>query len=407
MRALLWIIAIFAIAAGVAMLAGSNQGYVLLVVPPWRMQVSLNLVVVALVLALFIFHFLLRLISKTLDLPGRVGRYRARRRQQKAADAMNHAVRALYEGRFEDSLKSARLAWSAGGQRPEAALVAARAAHALNDEHRYREWIERAGQGAEGRAARALTEAEFAIERGDHAEARRLLENLREQGHRSTISKSMLLEIARTQGEWDEVVDLVGRLQSERALSSEAARALLREARLQGLRARLGNEAALVDYWRSLPRDLVTDARFLTAAVPVLAMANKGALARSQVEHILSRNWDPQLAPCYALCVSDEYEARDALIQAEKWLREHPDDAGLLYALGRQCAMAQVWGKAQSYLEASLERQPSVEAYLALAELMDKLDRPAEAGVNYRRAAQCVSPLPGAVAAGHMLPSPT
>ena len=42
MRALIWLIALFALAAGLAMVAGLNQGYVLMVLPPWRMQLSLN-----------------------------------------------------------------------------------------------------------------------------------------------------------------------------------------------------------------------------------------------------------------------------------------------------------------------------------------------------------------------------
>ena len=60
MRALIWILAIFAIAAGVAMLAGANEGYVLIVSPPWRAQVSLNLVIVVLLLSFFVSYALIR-----------------------------------------------------------------------------------------------------------------------------------------------------------------------------------------------------------------------------------------------------------------------------------------------------------------------------------------------------------
>ncbi|PKO50979.1 MAG: heme biosynthesis protein HemY, partial [Betaproteobacteria bacterium HGW-Betaproteobacteria-21] len=49
MRALIWLIGIFALAAGMAMLAGLNEGYVLVVLPPWRAQLSLNLLLLLLV----------------------------------------------------------------------------------------------------------------------------------------------------------------------------------------------------------------------------------------------------------------------------------------------------------------------------------------------------------------------
>ena len=388
MRALLWIIAIFAVAAGVAMLASSNDGYVLVMLPPWRVQISFNLAVIGLLLALFVFHIVLRLIGKTLDLPGRVGRYRARRREKKATVAINHAVRALYEGRYDEALKSARLAWSTGAEQPGAALIAARAAHALGDEARYREWLGLADRKREGHVARVLTEAEFALADGNHVAARGLLEGLHEQGHRNTVAKRMLLDVARAEGAWDEVLELLPQLRSLRMLTVAEVHEYRIEAHLGGLLTRSASEAAITEYWRALPREVLTDVRFLTAAVPILARANKGGLARSTVEQLLAKNWDPELVRSYALCVGNEYEARGALAQAEKWLRKHPEDPHLLYVLGRQCMMGELWGKAQSYLEASLQQRPSVEGHLALAELMELLERPAEASAHYRKAAE-------------------
>jgi HemY protein len=54
----------------------------------------------------------------------------------------------------------------------------------------------------------------------------------------------------------------------------------------------------------------------------------------------------------------------------------------------------QLWGKAQSYLDASLSVAPLREAYLALAALADELDRPDDANRHYRAAAQ-LSAQPG------------
>ena len=59
-----------------------------------------------------------------------------------------------------------------------------------------------------------------------------------------------------------------------------------------------------------------------------------------------------------------------------------------LYALGRLCIAAQLWGKAQSYLEASLNNAPTVDAHLALADLFERLERPGEAHAHYRAAAE-------------------
>jgi len=387
MRALLWIIAIFALAAGVAMLAGANDGYVLLVMPPWRAQASLNLVIVVLSLAFVIAYFVLRLIARTLDLPGRVGAFRNRRRQEKASRSMKDALRALFEGRFTDSFKSAKVAYASGGESPEAAIIAARAAYGMRDEKHYREWMERAGATSEGRVATLMTETELALDAGDCMDASRSLEGLRAQGHRSSAALRMALEVAQTQGQWDQVPDLVTQLLANKAITSEQARPLIARAHIVRLR-KLGHDPEQVAaYWRGLSREDLADQALVVQALPLLSAAGKGAIARKTVDRLLEAEWNSALAREYVLCSGEGDEAKDALSRAERWLTTHPEDAGLLYSLGRQCMAAQIWGKAQSYLETSAKIKPSADVYFALAELMESLERPSEAKAHYRKAA--------------------
>ena len=63
------------------------------------------------------------------------------------------------------------------------------------------------------------------------------------------------------------------------------------------------------------------------------------------------------------------------------------DDARLLDALGRMCLQQRLWGKAQSYLEASLAVEPTQQTHLELARLADQLERPEEANKHYRASA--------------------
>ena len=52
-------------------------------------------------------------------------------------------------------------------------------------------------------------------------------------------------------------------------------------------------------------------------------------------------------------------EASARIERAERWLLERERDPGLLAALGRLCAQAELWGKAKSFLEASLSFEPT------------------------------------------------
>ena len=387
MRALLWLIALFALAAGVAMLASLNTGYVLVVLPPWRAQLSLNLLIVALLVAFFTGYVALRLVGKTIALPGRVGVFRERRRKDKAGRALRDGLRALFEGRFAQALKLSGNAFDAGESRSMAALVAARAAHGMHDDTRYRIWIGRAAeQEEEARVARLMTEAELAIEGRRFEEAAERLENLRLSGHRHIAALRLSLKVASALEQWEEVLRLARQLRKHKALTDEQAQPVVRRAHVERIRELARDGEALAAYWRSIPAAELGDRRMVEEAVPYLAAAGQGALVRKTVERMLDTEWDGGLARLYAQCANGD--AAGCLARAEGWLRKHPKDADLLYALGRLCLAAQLWGKAQSYLEASLNLAPTIETHLALAHLFERLDRAEEAHAHYRAAAE-------------------
>ena len=75
-------------------------------------------------------------------------------------------------------------------------------------------------------------------------------------------------------------------------------------------------------------------------------------------------------------------DATRQLEQAERWLREHSQDATLLHALGVLCERQQLWGKAQTYLEASLALDDAWRTHVALGELLARLGRDGEANAH-------------------------
>ena len=81
----------------------------------------------------------------------------------------------------------------------------------------------------------------------------------------------------------------------------------------------------------------------------------------------------------------------DALPQierAEKWLRAHARDPALLLALGKLCMRQELWGKAQSYIEASIALEPTQDGHMTLAALMERIGKPQEAVQHFRRSAE-------------------
>lgn len=392
MRALIWLIGIFGLAVGVAMLAGVNDGYVLVVLSPWRAQISLNLFIVVLVVGVALIHFLLRVAPRTLQLPSRVANWRERRRREKADRAMHGSVTALFEGRFSEALKSASTAYSASDGSSMAALVAARAAHGLQDETRYREWLDHAAeQGKDSEVARLMTEAELAIESRQFELAAARLAQLREGGHRHIAMLRLESKVAFELGRWEELLHNVRQLRTHKALSAEQAAPALRRAHSERMKQLVGDPSALLSYWQEIPSEELNDRGMVRDVLPLMARAGQAMHVRAQAEQLLDEQWDSDLARLYAYCSSTVDDANACLHKAEAWLEKQPRDAGLLFALGQLCRRTELWGKAQSYLEASLSLDPQVGTHLALAHLFETLERREEAQRHYRAAAEKVA----------------
>ncbi|HMA31941.1 MAG TPA: heme biosynthesis protein HemY, partial [Casimicrobiaceae bacterium] len=89
---------------------------------------------------------------------------------------------------------------------------------------------------------------------------------------------------------------------------------------------------------------------------------------------------DSGLLLLYAQCRAPD--ATRQLEIAERWLTTHNQDATLLFVLGRLCERQQLWGKAQTYLEASLALDNHWRAHVALGEMLAKLGRHDEADAH-------------------------
>ena len=82
MRAVLWLLALFAVASAIALFAGNNQGTVTVFWPPWRVDLSLNLVLLALLAAFLLLHAAFGAISAMLDLPRQARRWRNQQKER-------------------------------------------------------------------------------------------------------------------------------------------------------------------------------------------------------------------------------------------------------------------------------------------------------------------------------------
>lgn len=387
MRALFWLLAVFAGAVALAIIGRGNEGYALFVYPPWRVELSLIFFAVVLVACFTVLFFFVRVIQHTLNLPLHVRNYRQRRKEEKARDALLGSVQAYLEGRFARAESDARQAFESGESRPLAALLAARAAHQMRSRDRRDAWLERASEGGDPlHVARLVTQAELLLEDRDYAGARTVLRDLHGSGPKHIATLRLLLRAELGARNWEEVLRLTGVLSKRDALSPVLQDEYKTQALGELLAALSGDPAGLEARWRRVPaRDQVLP-RVALAAARHAASAGRAALSRDILEKALAHEWSPGLVDLYGSGPAEEVRVR--IEKAERWLAGHPGDAPLLLALGRLCVTGELWGKAQNYLEASLSFESGRDKHLALARLFEKLGKPAEASRHFRMAAQ-------------------
>ncbi|HEX4928075.1 MAG TPA: heme biosynthesis HemY N-terminal domain-containing protein [Burkholderiales bacterium] len=394
MKSLFWLLAVFAAAVALVLLGRFHSGYALFIYPPYRIEVSLLFFGLAALLAFALAYLALRLLGQVFSLPATVRGYRSRRRRERAHASLAAALQSYYEGRYARAEKQAALAFESGPARGVAALLAARAAHQMREFERRDRWLDRADAAGESlKAARLVSRAELALEERDFGAARDALRKLQE-GPRHIAATRLLLRAERGAGAWDEVLRLAGQLRKRDAIAPALAEEYKLQATLELLQRSADDPGAFERRWRAVPgRDQVQPRVAAAAARHATALGEAG-LAREILEKALAAEWSSRLVALYgelpagldAAARADE--ARLRIERGERWLLEHERDPDLLAVLGRLCAQAELWGKARSFLEASVSFEETRAALLELARLEEHLGKSDAAQRHYRRAAE-------------------
>ncbi len=387
MRALFWLLILAALAVGLALAARYNEGYVLLVLPPWRAEISLNLFLLLCAVGFFVIHLLARAVSHTLGLPRAVAEFRRRRREERSTQALRDAWRLLQEGRYGHAMRCAEKAAGDDAAAGMLALAGWRAAHALRDTARSAEWAQRVrGHDRDGlQAARLMVEAEFALEERRFEDASVALRQFAASEGRHIAALRLSLRAEQGLGNWREVARLVRQLEKHQALTADQAAPIRSRALREALRGLRDDAAGLMRYWRELDDGDRAEPALALEAARALVSAGDCREAQRVIEDALDENWDATLVLAYADCRGGDVLGRIA--HAEKWLHQHPRDESLLLTLGRLCREQQLWGKARSFLETSIAVRPTRAAHIDLAQLLDQLQESALAERHYRAAA--------------------
>ncbi|HSS28298.1 MAG TPA: heme biosynthesis HemY N-terminal domain-containing protein [Usitatibacter sp.] len=387
MRFALWSLVLAAVAVGIALFARHSTGYVVIVAAPYRIELSLNLLIFLIVAGYLAFYTLARLVATLVGIPARVRAYRAERARSKLRLALNDALLAFFQGRYASAEKSAAAALTGEETKGVAAIIAARSAHELGRFSEREQFLDQAkGAAPEVDQARLTTLADLLVSQERYEEALAVLNDLSARDARNLRLLKLKLQAEQAMRRWDEAIDTVEALVKLGGVGPAEAASVRRAAHLGNLNRKAQDSAALSAYWKQLPAEMRVDpAVAATAARYHLALGGT-AEAQAIIEQALEREWNPSLVALYGEAAGAS--ALPQIERAEKWLRQHARDPALLLALGKLCMRQELWGKAQSYIEASLALEATHDGHMTLAALMERIGKPQEAVLHFRRSAE-------------------
>jgi HemY protein len=412
MRAALWFVALFGVAVAVALLAGNNHAVVTLFWPPYRVDLSFNLMLVVLVAAFALLHFALKALSVVASLPRQARRWRAQQKERAMYAALMDALAHLLAGRFIRASRSAENALlqeknmselildvgADSGHQPArsqqlrslAHLLAGESAQALQNRGVRDQHLQQALEGAGNRTVLETQEgiqlraARWALEDREPGVAMEWLNQLPLGAGRRTLALRMRLRAARLAGQTSEALETARLLSKHRAFSPPAAQSIIRGLALELLNAAHDPEQ-LRHVWLSLDEvERAMPELAVHAASRLMVLKGDAAVAR----HWLAGAWDVVMKPRselgdslrvkFILALEDSLDTIDAvwLARIEAVLQARPGDANFEYLAGMACLKRQLWGKAQQLLshavlslqDAGLKRK----AWLALAALAEQ-----------------------------------
>jgi HemY protein len=377
-RLLLGIVVVLIVAVAAAELVLRDSGYVLIAWGDWAMESTVWVALAGVVVTFMAVRLVLALLMGIWRSPASMGDWWRGAFSRRHRQYTRQGLRAYLEADWKTASKWLKKGAAGGGDPVVNYLFAARAHLRLNDTEAAEQLIDQAERYAgDEPVSVGLMRAEILLESGQLERALAKLLSLRQRaGDHPSILRS-LVRTYRALHDWKNLEGMLAQLKKQKLLTPNDLAELEFDvyAGLLGLRQKGGVTdeyiVRLESVWKNLPDRVQRNPDVVAVYARALLHAGAGPEAEKALRHALRREFSASLVALYGCATGKDTEKQ--LVLAESWLKERPNHAGLLLALGRISLMNHLWGKARDYFQASLSVESNPEAYAELARLLSHL----------------------------------
>ena len=362
-----------------------DNGYVLIGYGPWMVEGSLAFFLLLDLLLFGFLYLLLRSLVRLRALPAVVKNWRQTREKKIAAEELNRGLLELSEGNWK--LAERRLIRHANHSETPLLnyLSAARSAQQQGELTRRDEYLQMAHDiMPKADVAVGLTQAELQLENEQYEQALTTLIHLRNIAPHHAEVLRLLKRLYQRCSDWQQLQELLPELRKNSVVDSDELQQLELSIYITLLdEAKTTDETErLICTWNQIPLAI----RRLEPMIDRYASYLKARGEEVEAERVLRKaiddQWSDRLVEIYGQLNLPDLKTQ--LTTAEGWLEHQRSNPVLLLTLGRLSLRNSLWGKARSYLEASIGVSPLIDTYHELGALLEIMNEPEEALASYR-----------------------
>jgi HemY protein len=360
---------------GYYMLQGS--GYVLISFQQWVIETSLWVFLLLLGSAILVIYGGIQLAISIIATPQAIKNWRDQRSAKSAISKTVKGLIYLAEGDVKNSEKFL-MAGAHGNGKLINYLAAARAAQIAGDYDRSDNFMAQAAKSTKGAdLAVGLQQAQLQLEREQFEQCLATCLRLKKQFPKNQNVSKMLMKAHMKLNDWKAVLDILPGINKHKLLANKQLAQLeisaygnLIEHMIRSRDSSSKDPEALLEVWKSIPKNTLKHLDFAPLAhafIEHLMQLGAHEIAEQQLRRILPLHFTPELVNLYGWIKGNKPKLQ--LLFAQDQLKQRPNDAGLLLALGRISMRNEQFPQAQDYFEASLAQQNNAETRCELSRL--------------------------------------
>lgn len=140
---------------------------------------------------------------------------------------------------------------------------------------------------------------------------------------------------------------------------------------------------ALQKAWENVPKYLKKSTQILRCYAFLMLEVKGDQVVLPLLKNSLNKEWTESLVTIFGRMTL--LDVKEQLALGEKWLKDYPSSAELLFALARISRRNELWGKSKEYFQRSIAAKGQAQAYAEYADLLAELGETEKSAELYKK----------------------